>query len=84
MFALLPLEKDPQIGLKFPPDLLEALRDDHPAIFEGAYMNPIHWGGVYLDGTAASDELQTWIKTSYNLVVAKLPRAQRTQYPLLP
>ncbi len=84
MFALLPLEKDPQIGLKFPPDHLASLREIHPAIFKGAYMNPLHWGAVYLDGSASTAELRTWIKTSYNLVVAKLPRAQRSQYPLLP
>ena len=84
MFAMLPLEKEPQIALKFPPAILESLRESHPAIFKGAYLNPVHWGGVYLDGSASSSELSLWIKTSYNLVVAKLPVAQRTQYPLLP
>ena len=81
MFAMLPLEKEPQIALKFPPDLLESLRDNHSAIFKGAYLNPVHWAGVYLNGSASKAELRNWIKTSYNLVVAKLPNSHRTQYP---
>ena len=84
MFAMLPLEKEPQIALKFPPAILESLRESHPAIFKGAYLNPVHWGGVYLDGSASSSELSHWIKTSYNLVVAKLPVAQRPLYPPVP
>ena len=84
MFAMLPLEKEPQIALKFSPDVLESLRESHAAIFKGAYLNPIHWGGVYLDNSASPKEIQNWIKTSYNLVVAKLPVAQRSQYPPLP
>jgi predicted DNA-binding protein (MmcQ/YjbR family) len=84
MFAMFPLEKEPQVALKFPPATLEALRETHPAIFKGAYLNPMHWGGVYLDDSASSSELSLWIKTSYNLVVAKLPVAQRTLYPPVP
>lgn len=84
MFAMFPLEKEPQVALKFSPSTLEALRESHPAIFKGAYMNPVHWGGVYLDGSASSSEVSLWIKTSYNLVVVKLPVAQRAQYPPLP
>jgi len=83
MYAMLPLEKEPQIALKFPPELLEYLRESHPAIFKGAYLNPIHWGGVYLDGSATSAELCLWIKTSYNLVVTKLPRSLKPKYPTL-
>ena len=49
-----------------------------------AYLNPIHWSGVYLDDSASLKEVQRWIKTSYNLVVAKLPVAQRSLYPPLP
>ena len=84
MFAMFPLEKEPQVALKFPPSTLEALRETHPAIFKGAYLNPVHWGGVYLDDCATSSEVSLWIKTSYNLVVAKLPVAQRTLYPPVP
>jgi len=84
MFAMLPLEKEPQIALKFLPEVLESLRESHPAIFKGAYLNPIHWSGVYLDDSASLKEVQRWIKTSYNLVVAKLPVAQRSLYHPLP
>jgi predicted DNA-binding protein (MmcQ/YjbR family) len=46
-------------------------------------MSPVHWSAVRLDGSAPSRTVAGWIRQSYNLVVAGLPKKIRTQYPVL-
>jgi predicted DNA-binding protein (MmcQ/YjbR family) len=78
MFALCPLEGDPpSVSLKCDPVLAEALRASHPAVRPGYHLNKRHWNTVTLDGSIEDDEVDEWIDHSYELVVAKLPVAER-------
>lgn len=42
-----------------------------------AYIGKQGWNTFQLDGTIAPDEIKDLINTSYNLIVAKLPKSKR-------
>ena len=78
MFALVTL--GPALGsvsLKCDPDLAAGLRRRHAAITAGYHLNKRHWNTVELDGSVPEDELLDLIDHSYELVVARLSRAER-------
>lgn len=78
MFALVMLGSPPgNISLKCDPDMAAALRSRYPAVTPGYHLNKRHWNTVELDGSVPGDELLDMIDHSYDLVVARLPRAQR-------
>jgi predicted DNA-binding protein (MmcQ/YjbR family) len=80
MFALVPLGSPPgSISLKCDPDLAVGLRARYVAITPGYHLNKRHWNTVSLDGTVADEELLELIDHSYDLVVARLTRAQRNE-----
>jgi len=78
MFALVTLGPPPgSVSLKCDPDLAIGLRRRHAAITAGYHLNKRHWNTVTLDGSISHDELLDLIDHSYELVVARLPRAAR-------
>ncbi len=85
MFAILPLDEPEPVGmaLMFPPDQLDNLRVEYPCLERASHMSPLHWSAVRLDGTAPSRTVAAWIRQSYNLVVAGLPKKTQANYPLL-
>ena len=80
MFALVLLGPPPGIvSLKCDPDLAADLRARYNAITPGYHLNKRHWNTVTLDGSVPEEELQELIDHSYELVVARLTKAQRNQ-----
>ncbi len=80
MFALVPLGETPgSVSLKCDPGLAVSLRDRYPAVTPGYHLSKRHWNTVTLDGSVPDDELLDLIDHSYDLVVARLTRAQRNQ-----
>jgi predicted DNA-binding protein (MmcQ/YjbR family) len=78
MFALVPLEGSPaSVNLKCEPALALELRARHASVRPGYHQDKRHWNTVELDGSIDDDELREMIDHSYDLVVAKLPRAAR-------
>jgi predicted DNA-binding protein (MmcQ/YjbR family) len=78
MFALVPLDAEPAtVNLKCDPDLALELRDRFPAVRPGWHQDKRHWNTVELDGSLDDDEVREMIEHSYELIVARLPRAQR-------
>ncbi|MFF4771906.1 MmcQ/YjbR family DNA-binding protein [Microtetraspora fusca] len=78
MFALVPLGPSPgSVSLKCDPDLAIDLRRQYAAITAGYHLNKRHWNTVTLDGSVPDGELLDLIDHSYELVVARLPRAER-------
>ena len=78
MFALVSLDAAPgSVSLKCDPDLAVGLRARHAAITPGYHLNKRHWNTVELDGSVPDDELLEMVDHSYELVVARLTRAQR-------
>jgi predicted DNA-binding protein (MmcQ/YjbR family) len=83
MFALVPLvplgPPPGNVSLKCDPELAAALRARYAAITPGYHLNKRHWNTVALDGSVPDDELLELIDHSYELVVARLTRAQRNE-----
>jgi predicted DNA-binding protein (MmcQ/YjbR family) len=78
MFALVPLGPPPEsVSLKCDPDLATELRARYTAITPG--RNKRHWNTVALDSSVPEEELLELIDHSYELVVARLTRAQRNE-----
>jgi predicted DNA-binding protein (MmcQ/YjbR family) len=78
MFALVMLGPPPgNVSLKCDPDLAADLRSRYAAITPGYHLNKRHWNTVALDGSVPDDELLELIEHSYELVVARLPKAER-------
>ncbi|MGH8794698.1 MAG: MmcQ/YjbR family DNA-binding protein [Stackebrandtia sp.] len=80
MFALVSLGSPPgSVGLKCDPDMADDLRARYAAIKPGYHLNKRHWNTVELDGSVPEDELLELIDDSYELVVARLTKAQRDE-----
>ncbi len=78
MFALVPLAGEPDsVNLKCDPDWALELRAVYAAVRPGYHMNKRHWNTIDLDGTMGGAELREMIDHSYELVVSRLPRAER-------
>jgi predicted DNA-binding protein (MmcQ/YjbR family) len=72
IFALSALSAYPlRVSLKCDPSLAEELRKAHPAVSPGYHLNKRHWNTVIIDGS------RDMVEDSYDLIVSKLPRAQR-------
>lgn len=82
MFALVSLGSAPgSVSLKCDPDLAAGLRGRYTAITAGYHLNKRHWNTVTLDGSVPDDELLELIDHSYDLVVTRLTKAQRSELP---
>lgn len=78
MFATLGVEKElANMNLKCDPHEALILREMFSAVIPGYHMNKQHWNTLLLDSSIPPGEVQRMIDNSYQLVVAKLPRAAR-------
>ena len=78
IFALVSLGSPPgSASLKCDPGLAVGLRGQYAAITPGYHLNKRHWNTVTLDGSVPDEELLELIDHSYELVVARLTRAER-------
>jgi predicted DNA-binding protein (MmcQ/YjbR family) len=78
IFAISALDADPlSVSLKCDPELALRLRAAHPAVTPGWHLNKRHWNTVALDGSLPDDRVREMVEDSYDLIVAKLPRAQQ-------
>lgn len=81
MFALVPLGGAPgSVSLKCDPELAIALRGRYAAITPGYHLSKRHWNTVRLDGSVPDEEVLELIEHSYDLVVARLTKAQRDRF----
>jgi len=80
MFALIPLDNpETQISLKCDPERAITLREEYSAVVPAWHFNKKHWNTVYIDPAITRTLLCEWIKHSYDLVVAGLPRKLREE-----
>lgn len=76
MFALLSLQEW-SLNLKCDPEKAIMLREQYEAVTPGFHMNKTHWNSIDLTGGIPERLIREWIKESYDLVVAKLPKKER-------
>jgi predicted DNA-binding protein (MmcQ/YjbR family) len=78
MFALVDLGDGPGVvNLKCDPARALELRDAYAGIRPGYHQDKRHWNSVDLDGSVEDDLVRELVEDSYELVVARLPRAVR-------
>lgn len=78
MFALSALDSESvSVSLKCEPALAEALRAAHAEVTAGYHLNKRHWNTISVDGSLSRETVRDMIEDSYDLVVSKLPRADR-------
>ena len=75
MFALTDIDLFKSVNLKCDPEWSVELREKFPTITPGFHMNKKHWNTVEIDGSLSSKFIMELIDHSYNLVIAKLPKA---------
>ena len=78
MFVLMPLKRGNTISLKCDPEYALELRERYPEEIQAAWhMNKTHWNSVILNGTVGRKLIEELITHSYDLVVAKLKKADK-------
>ena len=69
MFALIAEKTDPlRISLKCDPQLARILREKYETVMEGYHLNKKHWNTIILTGQLPWEEIQGFIRHSYDLV----------------
>ena len=68
-----------QFNVKCDPVKAEELREQYDCVLPGYHMNKKHWNTVKVDGSVSDNTLKSWIKDSYDLVVASLPAKVRAE-----
>lgn len=78
IFAISALDSGPlSVSLKCEPEIAVRLREMHQEITAGWHLNKRHWNTVRLDGSLPDGLVVEMVEDSYDLIVAKLPRARQ-------
>lgn len=79
MFVLTDLNKDFSISLKCEPKRVIYLKETHEAISGAYHFNKKHWISIKIDGSLHDTFIKELIDDSYQLVVSKLSKKQRSE-----
>lgn len=80
MFALVSQNEEiPRVTLKCSPADGEMLVSQYDSVVPGYYMNKKHWITISLTGELPDEMLVDLTDDSYELVVSKLPKAERNK-----
>jgi predicted DNA-binding protein (MmcQ/YjbR family) len=74
MFCLTDIENFESINLKCDPEEAVMLRERYEEVIPGYHMSKSHWNTVKTNGKIPDKLLEEWIRKSYALVVAGLPK----------
>lgn len=76
MFALFDIDNFTNITLKCHPEKAILLREQYPDIVKAGYhTNKKHWNTINVN--VEDDLLKSWIKHSFEMVVASMPKKMR-------
>lgn len=74
MFALTDITSFESVNLKCDPEIAIELRERYDGVTPGYHMNKKHWNTVDMHAGISDKLIHSWIKDSYDLVVASLPK----------
>lgn len=75
MFSLTnSIESFDLINVKCEPEQAVELRERYNSVIPGYYMNKKYWNSVKMDNSISDEQIKGWIKTSYKIIVSKLPK----------
>jgi predicted DNA-binding protein (MmcQ/YjbR family) len=83
MFALTNVENFSSINLKIDPEHSVELQEKYPSVQPGYHMNKRHWITVLIDGSLSDKLIRGWIDDSYELVVQKLTKKEKSALDVL-
>lgn len=77
MFALTYLDGELQVNLKCNPEMAVDLREQYADVLPGYHMSKKHWNTVIINGSIPDSTINQWVKNSFDLVFASLPKSQQ-------
>jgi predicted DNA-binding protein (MmcQ/YjbR family) len=78
IFCLTNINRFESINVKCDPARALELREEYPGVvLPGYHMNKKHWNTVRLAEGVRSETVLAWVRDSYDLVVAGLPKVRR-------
>lgn len=84
MFLLVDVVQADRINIKCNPEEAVELRERFPTVLPGYHMNKVHWNTVMLKGAYPPGALASWIRDSYNLILASVPVRKRVEAGFAP
>ena len=79
MYALCDVDNFKSYNVKCDPDWAIELREEFNGIKEGFHMNKKHWNSASFIGDLSDQQIEQWVKDSYNLAVKNMPKKLREQ-----
>lgn len=79
MFSSTNIETFELINVKCNPEKALLLREKYNEVIPGYYMNKKHWNSILTNGRITDRQIEKWIKDSYDLVVAGMPKKVREE-----
>ena len=76
-FCFMPESPPWGMSVKCDPELVRILRERYAAVQVPRYLNKQLWNKVDLDGSIPDEEIAEFVRHSYELVAAKLPKSVR-------
>lgn len=74
IFSLTDIDTFEIINVKCAPEEALVLREEHEGVIPGYHMNKKHWNSILTAKNIKESLIKKWIKDSYDLVVAGLPK----------
>jgi predicted DNA-binding protein (MmcQ/YjbR family) len=79
IFALCNMMTFEYCNLKCDPEKAIMLREEFTEVTPAWHMNKKHWNSVSFIGDLSDQQIEQWVKDSYNLVVKNMPKKLRKQ-----
>jgi predicted DNA-binding protein (MmcQ/YjbR family) len=79
IFALCNMMTFEYCNLKCDPEKAIRLREEFTEVTPAWHMNKKHWNSVSFIGDLSDQQIEQWVKDSYNLVVKNMPKKLRKQ-----
>lgn len=78
VFALTGIPDFASVNLKADPEKAVELREQYEAVEPGYHMNKKHWNTILIDGSIPDRLILEWVDDSYELVVARLTKKEKS------
>lgn len=79
MFCATGIEQFEFINVKCDPERAITLREEYEDVIPGFHMNKKHWNSLRVKGKLSDTQLKEWIRDSYDLVIAGMPKKLRQE-----
>lgn len=83
IFALTDIDHFESFNVKCDPIKAIELREQYACVKPGYHMNKQHWNTIRANEDLSDQQLQHWIRHSYELVVSKLPKKMKEELQAL-